>query len=154
MKALVEKKRVKDPSEIAFLFPSLGSASVEKMQRALEAQGLAVYAPRAKSFIEVPEALGVFGMLLLIFGYEPHHYPTYRAWQERAAAAAKNLIRADTRLALFVKDKQAEITAVVRSDQALVAALKAVGRDVRAQRDSPAFARVVPAARRRSSARD
>ena len=47
VKEVIEQGKVEDPSQIAFLFPSLKSPHVERMKRALEAVGLLVYAPRA-----------------------------------------------------------------------------------------------------------
>ena len=44
---LLKEKKVADPNQIAFLFPSLKAACVERMKTALEAVGLKVYAPPA-----------------------------------------------------------------------------------------------------------
>lgn len=97
------------------------------MQRALEERDMQVYAPRAKSFIEVDEALHVFGIFLLIFGIEPHHHPPYNEWQKRAAEAGRKLVKADPRLALFVKDRQGDIERVVNAQAKLLAALQKAG---------------------------
>jgi DNA helicase II / ATP-dependent DNA helicase PcrA len=53
---------------LTFLYPSLKSEQVHRMIGALENQGLKVYAPRAGQFLEVPEALEMFGLLLVLFG--------------------------------------------------------------------------------------
>jgi DNA helicase-2/ATP-dependent DNA helicase PcrA len=126
---LVANKRVNDPNEIAFLFPSLGSACVEKMKRALEAVGLKVYAPRAGSFIEQVESLKVLGLYLLIFGLPNHQHREYASWMNRAASLAKELVVADRALAQFVKDRQAEISRSMEDERALVRALKSQGID-------------------------
>ena len=47
---IIDSKKVDDPNQIAFLFPSLKSSQVERMQEALEKVGLQVYAPRAGTF--------------------------------------------------------------------------------------------------------
>ena len=126
---LVAAKRVNDPNEIAFLFPSLGSACVEKMKRALEAVGLKVYAPRAGSFIAQAESLKVLGLYLLIFGIPEHQHQDYSAWMGRAATLAKKLIAEDRALAQFVKDRQSEIRLSMEDERALIRALNAKGID-------------------------
>jgi DNA helicase-2/ATP-dependent DNA helicase PcrA len=127
VKSLLDAGRVKDPSEIAFLFPSLGSACVEKMKVALEAVGLKVYAPRAGSFIEQVESRKVFGLYLLIFGAPDHQHREYADWMTRASSLAKDLVRADRGLAQFVKDRQDEILRAVQDERALVEALSSRG---------------------------
>jgi DNA helicase-2/ATP-dependent DNA helicase PcrA len=126
---LLTAKRVNDANEIAFLFPSLGSKCVEKMKAALEAVGLKVYAPRAGSFIEQVESLKVLGLYLLIFGIPDHQHREYASWMSRAAALAKQLIKADRALAQFVKDRQDEIALSMEDERALVRALKSRGID-------------------------
>src|SRR5208283_1822565 len=49
---ILKSGRVEDPNQIAFLFPSLKSAQVQRMKDALIASGLKVYAPRAGTFLE------------------------------------------------------------------------------------------------------
>jgi DNA helicase-2/ATP-dependent DNA helicase PcrA len=129
VKSLIEQKRVRDPNEIAFLFPSLKSACVEKMQSALENVGLRVYAPRAGSFIEQTESLKVFGIYLLIFGNPGHRHQEYSSWLARAMGIGKKLVADDRALARFVKDRQEEIFGVVDDERALVAALRSHGRN-------------------------
>ncbi|MGV2438142.1 MAG UNVERIFIED_CONTAM: ATP-dependent helicase [Anaerolineae bacterium] len=65
---LLDEKKVQDPNQIAFLFPSLKSEQVERATRALEKVGLKVYAPRAKRFLETEEAIDIFSIYLSIFG--------------------------------------------------------------------------------------
>lgn len=68
VKKLLESGKVENENQIAFLFPSLKTEQVKRMRLALEGQGLKVYAPRAKSFLDVDEAVDVFGVLIHIFG--------------------------------------------------------------------------------------
>lgn len=124
---LIMERRVADPSQIAFLYPSLNSSCVPKMKHALESLGLKVYAPRAGSFIEQTESLKVFGIYLLIFGKPEHRHTGYVDWLERAAQIAKQLVRRDKSLAQFVKDRQGQIQQVARDERALLSHLGARG---------------------------
>ncbi len=128
VRELLDEKRVTDPNQIAFLYPSLGSKAVVEMREALEACGLKVYAPRAGSFMEQEESLLVFGIYLLIFG-EPEEvrYPQYADWVARAAAAGKAATRGDRQMAAFIRSRQEEIAGVLRDEQALLRAIERSG---------------------------
>ena len=125
VKRLMRSKKVDNPNQIAFLFPSLKSAQVPRMKAALEAVGLRVYAPRAGRFVEVEEAVAFFGICLLIFGkpenqgFRGHDYAEYHAWMDRAQAVAKDLTREDHRLKAFIDDRKAEIARAVADFEAL-----------------------------------
>lgn len=127
VKELLDSKRVKDPNEIAFLFPSLTAACVGEMKDALEARGLKVYAPRAGSFIEQEESLRLFGTYLLIFGNPGHQHREYLSWLDRATKAAKDLVKKDRALLEFIQDRQREIEEVVNNERALLKAIEAAG---------------------------
>ncbi len=121
VKRLIAEKKVQDPNQIAFLFPSLKSKQVKRMKAALENQGLNVYAPRAGSFLETDEALDVFGMITLILG-KPDMRGNFRGdwqdfanWIERIENNAEALLMNDPQLKTFVDDKQAEVERI-RSD--------------------------------------
>jgi len=129
VKRLVTEKRVRDPNEIAFLFPSLKAKCVGAMKDALERAGLKVFAPRAGHFIEQPESLKVFGVYLLIFGKPRHQHTEYNGWLTRATAVGRQLAREDQALARFIKDRQEELVQSVRDEQALLKALAAYGVD-------------------------
>ena len=120
---LVREKRVTDPSQIAFLYPSLGAGCVALMRDALEARGLKVYAPRAGSFMEQDESLLVFGLYLLIFG-EPDEiqFPAYKAWVDRARSAGQTAARRDRPLAAFIRSRREQIAGVLADEQALLRA--------------------------------
>jgi DNA helicase II / ATP-dependent DNA helicase PcrA len=51
VRRLIDAKKVQDPNQIAFLYPSLRSPQVQRMIDALEKKGLNVYAPRAGQFL-------------------------------------------------------------------------------------------------------
>lgn len=122
VRRLIDSGRVSDPNQIAFLFPSLKSVRVEHHQRALEAVGLRVYAPRARRFLEAEEPTAMVGLLGLILGRPPRsedfdrgEYREFHNWLDECASAAQTLMRADARLARFVKDRQEELS-VIRKD--------------------------------------
>jgi len=68
VRQLIDAGKVADPNQIAFLFPSLKSDNVSRARKALEAVGLRSYAPRAGRFLEVDEAIDVFGVFVKVFG--------------------------------------------------------------------------------------
>lgn len=127
VKELIRKKRVKDPNEIAFLFPSLQSESVQRHKRALEAEGLKVYAPRAGAFLNTKEALDVFGVYLNVFGKPEHVYPPFAAWLDGAELTGKALLREDAGLARYVRDRRAEIHTVLSDEETLLSAASTAG---------------------------
>lgn len=128
VKRLLDEGKVENPNQIAFLFPSLKGSIVQPMKAALEAPeiGLRVYAPRAGSFLEVPEAVAVFGLFLHIFGkpargdFGGEDYEHYREWMDAADATGESLRQADKRLDAFVRDRKAEIERAVSDNRALV----------------------------------
>lgn len=117
---LLDEGTVENANQIAFLFPSLKSSRVRQMEAALEAVGLRVYAPRAGTFLEVPEATDMFGLFLRVFGcpepdFDPPEYSDfkrYKDWQKVAEARADLLLKADSQLADFIKDQKAQIKRV------------------------------------------
>jgi len=126
VKRLLDAGRVENPNQLAFLFPSLKSPMVGRMQQALEGRGLRVYAPRAGSFLEVDESVALFGLFLRIFGrpvrgdFGGEEYENYHRWLDRAEAEGERLCQADPRLAVYVRDRQAEISQAVSDYGALV----------------------------------
>ena len=125
VQSLLATGKVENENQIAFLFPSLKSAIVQRMKDALEARGLLVYAPRAGRFLEVPEAVATFGLYLHIFGrpakgdFGGEDYKNYQEWLDAAEECAKGLREADKRLDQYVRDRQAEIATAVADYQAL-----------------------------------
>ncbi|MFZ1595650.1 MAG: ATP-dependent helicase [Anaerolineae bacterium] len=126
VKQLLDGGRVENANQIAFLFPSLKSAMVKRMQKALEDRGLRVYAPRAGTFLEVDESVALFGLFLRVFGrpargdFHGEDYENYHHWLDEAEATGERLCQADRRLDVFVRDREAEIAQAVSDYQALV----------------------------------
>jgi len=112
---LLATEHVEDANQIAFLFPSLKSQAVKHMKKALEDRGLRVYAPRAGRFLEVEEAVDIFGLYLHILGklergsYGGMDYQGYHDWVDRAHERGQALRDADPYLDQFVRDRQREI---------------------------------------------
>ena len=118
VKRLVVSGKVKDPNQIAFLYPSLKSGYVRTMIAALRREGLHAYAPRAGRFLEVPEAVDVFGLCLQVFG-KPESggfggaFQEFCNWIDGAFRTGRSLIAADSQLARFVQDRRTEIRTVI-----------------------------------------
>lgn len=119
-KRLLDEGKVENANQIAVLFPSLKYngemvSSVQKMKNAFEAVGLQVYAPRAGRFLEVEEALDVFGLILHIIGrpprgeYRGRDYDNFQDWLERAETRGKALMMKDDLMKRYVKDRQEEL---------------------------------------------
>jgi DNA helicase II / ATP-dependent DNA helicase PcrA len=108
VKKLIVEKKVEDPNQIAFLFPALkNNKHVQRMKRALEAEGIKVYAPRAGRFLEVEEAKAMFGILTQIVGKPTRQafagvYKDYHDWLDVTEGIAKELMEKDERLGRFV----------------------------------------------------
>jgi DNA helicase-2/ATP-dependent DNA helicase PcrA len=133
VKRLITEKKVQDPNQIAFLFPSLKSDQVKRMKAALENQGLSVYAPRAGSFLETDEALDVFGVMTLILG-RPDMRGNYRGdwqdfanWIERIENNAEALVMNDPQLEAYITDKQDEIERIRSDYRSLMAVIQREG---------------------------
>jgi DNA helicase-2/ATP-dependent DNA helicase PcrA len=133
VKRLLDAGRVENPNQIAFLFPSLKSPMVKRMKEALERRGLRVYAPRAGTFLEVPESVAMFGLYLRIFGrpargdFGGDEYQGYHNWLDHAEAIAAGLCQEDHRLDAYVCDRQAEIARCVADYEALVKVVERQG---------------------------
>ncbi|HXK39990.1 MAG TPA: ATP-dependent helicase, partial [Candidatus Paceibacterota bacterium] len=126
VKTLLQNKVVENENQIAFLFPSLKSGQVLRFKEELEKLDLKVYAPRAGRFIEVPEAVAVFGVLSHIFGkptrgeFPGEEYNNYFDWIDSSFAEAEEIIRRDTNLRRFIEDRQAEIANALHDRQVLL----------------------------------
>jgi DNA helicase-2/ATP-dependent DNA helicase PcrA len=129
-RSLIDEKVVADPNQIAFLFPTLKSAMVEKFETALSRVGLRVYAPRSKRFLEAEEPTLVVGLLTRILGKPPRseefdrgEFKEFHAWLDRAAAEADALMEADPTLRDFVVERVAELKSIKRDFVALKSVL-------------------------------
>src|SRR6185503_11722643 len=126
VKKLLKNKVVENENQIAFLFPSLKSKQVARFKEELEKLDLKVYAPRAGRFIEVPEAVAVFGVFLHVFGkptrgeFPGEEYNNFYDWIDSSFDEADAIIKKDKNLGRFIEAKQAEITQAVDDRQALL----------------------------------
>jgi DNA helicase II / ATP-dependent DNA helicase PcrA len=126
VKDLLQNKVVENENQIAFLFPSLKSGQVLRFKEELEKLDLKVYAPRAGRFIEVPEAVSVFGVFLHVFGkptrgeFPGEEYNHYFDWIDSSFAEAEEIIQSDKNLAQFIADRQAEIATAIHDRQVLL----------------------------------
>ncbi|WP_071396619.1 ATP-dependent helicase [Bacillus tuaregi] len=115
VKKLIDEKKVEDPNQIAFLFPALkNNQHVKRMKRALEKEGINVYAPRAGRFLEVEEAKAMFGILTKVFGKPARQdfsgaYKDYHDWLDVIEEIVKELLQKDERLERFVNVKIEEL---------------------------------------------
>lgn len=147
VKRLLDTERAKDPNQIAFLFPSLKSAQVPRMQQALEAirlkngRQVRVYAPRAGRFLEVDESIDMFGLFLHVFGkvkrgdFPGQDYRDYHTWIDLAYARGRALIDEDELLARYVTERREEVRQAVSDYEALKAVVEAEGWDLEAPYD-------------------
>ncbi len=128
--ALLASGKVQDPNQVAFLYPSLKSKHVERMRAALEARNLRVYAPRASTFLECPEATAMLGVFLQIFGrlargaFPGEDYRRFHDWLAVALQEGGDLAAADPQLARFVADRTGELNRAA-SDFSLLSGLVA-----------------------------
>lgn len=113
---LIDEKKVDDPNQIAFLFPALkNNVHVKRLKKALEEEGINVYAPRAGRFLEVEEAKAMFGVLTLVFGKPERQdfsgvYKDYHDWLDVAEGIAKELMQQNDRLERFIQVKTQELS--------------------------------------------
>ena len=108
VRRILNEGYVQDPNQIAFLFPSLHSPQVQRMQEALEAENLEVYAPRAGNFLDVPESVAVFGLFFHVFGCPEHDHSGFQNWITTVHRNGQSLLRADTNMKTFVEVRRNE----------------------------------------------
>lgn len=126
VKQLIDEKKVEDPNQIAFLFPSLKASAVQIMKNALEAEGLRVYAPRAGRFLETDEARDIFGLFALIFdlpefaGSLSRETEEFYQWLIAIREKARGLCREDPFLNRYIEDRRAEIARITADYQTLI----------------------------------
>lgn len=127
---LIDEKVVADPNQIAFLFPTLKSTTVQRFEEALRRVGLRVYAPRAKRFLEAEEPTLVIGLLTRVLGRPPRNeafdrgeYGEFHSWLDSATAVADDLMVSDLTLRGFVDQRVLDLKAIKRDYAALKAVL-------------------------------
>lgn len=128
---LKEKGKIQDYSQVAFLFPSLKSmgeknTKVQGFQDALNELGIPVFAPRAGRFLEVPEALDIFGLIFSILGRPRHQgkasagLQSFRDWQNSCLERADKIVASDSLLEEYISDRRAEIDSIKSDYDALM----------------------------------
>lgn len=128
---LKDSGKIEDYNQVAFLFPSLSfrgvkNVAVESFERALRARGIEIFAPRAGRFLDIPEAVELFGLLFHILGRPSHQGPgsqglrEFRQWQIGAMARAEDLMTDDSLLKEYVSEKQNELKRINSDYEALV----------------------------------
>jgi DNA helicase-2/ATP-dependent DNA helicase PcrA len=115
VRQLIDAGKVQDPNQIAFLFPSLKSEHVRRAIEALEAVGLRAYAPRAGRFLEVEEAVDMFGVFVQVFGkptkggFSGIDYDNFFAWLDNIDQRGRELLRQDNEMRAYVEKRRAEL---------------------------------------------
>jgi len=127
VRQLLDAKKVEDPNQIAFLFPSLKSPHVDRMRDALAKVKLEVYAPRAGQFLDVPESQAVFGLLFQTLGSFSHVHSGFQNWLTTVEAQGAALMSDDAFLRGFIKHKQKEAHQVSADYAALAKVLETEG---------------------------
>lgn len=116
---LKEQGIITDYNQVAFLFPSLKNmgepnVAVREIKETLETHGIQVYAPRAGRFIQVVEALAVFGLIAKVFNtpdqleIQSHNYQSFFRWVREARSFGEVLLDRDPLLKEFVDIKRRE----------------------------------------------
>lgn len=127
VKKIIKQKKVQDPNQIAFLFPSLkGNSKAIGFKEALENAGLKVYAPRAGRFLDLEESKAVFGLFLHVFGKPKSDGPfsqglrEFHFWMKECLDLADDIVEKDKQLAGFVADRQTELKTIGMDYRALI----------------------------------
>lgn len=129
--------KIEDYSQCAFLFPAMkNNVRVDGFRQAFEAinskyrlfgkpNELRIYAPRAGRFLEVDEAMAIWGLFLLIFE-RPHYHDTqnqslkqFRIWMFECIGIANRLCDEDPLLKQYVADRKADL-ALIANDYAIL----------------------------------
>ncbi|GAA0194207.1 ATP-dependent helicase [Fulvivirga kasyanovii] len=128
---LKKKGKIEDYNQVAFLFPSLSfrgekNKAVEGFETALNEKGIQIFAPRAGRFLDIPEAVEVFGLIFHILGRPSHQgrasggLKDFRQWQIGAMYQAEQLMVNDPLLREYVDDRKKELTLINEDFQALL----------------------------------
>ncbi|WP_100629752.1 ATP-dependent helicase [Algoriphagus formosus] len=127
--------KIKDYSQVAFLFPSLSymgekNGAVRDFEEALNEKGIQIFAPRAGRFLDVTEAKEIFGLIFHILGRPSHQgqasagLQSFRDWQTGSMAIATRLMANDPNLKEYVTDRKNELDLIQSDFQALMKVVK------------------------------
>ena len=128
---LKKSGKIEDYNQVAFLFPSLKSegqksTKVVEFEKALNNLGIQIYAPRAGRFLEVPEAVQIFGLMFTILGRQRHQgqgsagLRDFRSWQLHCIDEAEKIIANDSLLKEYIKDRTNELEFIKNDYEALM----------------------------------
>jgi len=122
IKELKQTGKIEDYNQVAFLFPAVkGNARVNHFKNAFDKVRIPVYAPRAGKFLEVDEAMEIYGLLFKILGRPSHQgkagrgIKQFREWTLSCINIAEELIKNDFLLAKYIKNRIDEL-AVLEED--------------------------------------
>lgn len=126
VKTLLDTRKVYDPNQVAFLYPSLKNSATETMIDALAKQGLEAYSPRSGRFLDCQEAKLIFGLMLQVLGRP--ELPTFESkgafknfniWLNECEHAAKEILSAgddeDDKLKILIKERTNELAQLGQS---------------------------------------
>ena len=129
---LREQGTIDDYNQAAFLFPAMKgwggmNSRVHGFIKAFEKLGIPYYAPRAGRFLEVPEAIIIFGLFQRVFGSPSHRrrgeasqgFREYQNWMAGCRAKADSICDNDPAIASFLKDRSEDVV-LARSDYTLL----------------------------------
>lgn len=122
---LLSSKKVENPNQIAFLFPSLQyrgevNSQVQRMKNALESKGLSVYAPRAGKFLDSDETIDMMSVIGQIFDLPNTEkelggtFGNFLNWIDGLKTRGELLVNQDERLRAYVQMRKTEINQVVQ----------------------------------------
>ena len=130
--------KIKDYSQCAFLFPAMkNNTRVNGFRQAFELVNeennlhgtpneLKIYAPRAGRFLDIDEAMAVWGLMLLIFE-RPHYGDTqnqnlrqFRQWMFNCIGYANTLCNDDPLLKQYIADRKADLELIAKDYQILL----------------------------------
>lgn len=130
--------KIEDYSQCAFLFPALkNNVRVDGFRQAFKAVNedfkligtpneLRIYAPRAGRFLEVDEAMAVWGLMLLVFE-RPHYGDTqnqslkqFRQWMFDCISCANKLCSEDPLLKQYITERKVELALITKDYEILL----------------------------------
>lgn len=128
---LKAKGKIEDYNQIAFLFPSLSylgvkNTAVSDFEEALNSKGIQIFAPRAGRFLDISEAIEIFGLLFHILERPSHQgaasggLKEFRLWQTGAMYRAEQLMSQDSLLKEYIEDRQKEVKGIKSDYDALL----------------------------------
>ncbi|MCL2042647.1 MAG: ATP-dependent helicase [Treponema sp.] len=124
-------KKIEDYSQIAFLFPSVKTPRVQDYKKAFDELNeekdligtpdeLKIYAPRAGRFLEVEEAMALWGLMQIVFCGEDSEETEIRLsaafieWMELCRDLANRLCKEDKQLEQYIADRRAELALILK----------------------------------------